>query len=393
MTDESTGQTGQLWGPPSPFSPSPTPHGRRGRLPLAVVTLLMVVAVAIGAAIGHGLWGTSGNVAALRSASSGSGNRSAGSADASSVANAVDPALVDINVTFPYQGAKGAGTGIVLTSNGEILTNNHVIEGATDIQVTDIGNGKTYSASVVGYDQSADIAVLQLSQATGLQTARIGNSASLTNGESVVALGNAGGVGGTPSSASGTITALDQSITASDELNGTQEELAGLIQTNADIQSGDSGGALANGAGQVVGMITAGSASGSFGLMSASQGYAIPIDHVVAIADQIESGRGSAAVHVGPTAFLGVLISTSDQSFGVTGATISSTISGGPAARAGLTAGDTITSINGQAVGTAASLSSLMQQYQPGQSLQVGWTDGAGQSHVTTVQLVGGPAA
>ena len=157
------------------------------------------------------------------------------------IAAKVSPALVDINSIFSYQSAQGAGTGIVLTSNGEILTNNHVIDGATKISVTDIGNGKTYNAAVVGYDSTHDIAVLQLQGASGLKTATLGDSSKAAVGESVVAIGNAGGTGGTPSNAGGSIVALNQSITASDSLDGASEQLSGLIQVNAGIQPGDSG--------------------------------------------------------------------------------------------------------------------------------------------------------
>ena len=175
------------------------------------------------------------------SGGSGSSN-SSGPSDVNAIASKVDPGLVDINTTLGYQQEQAAGTGIVLSSNGVILTNNHVIDGATSISVTDIGNHKTYTASVVGYDRTKDIAVLQLHNASGLQTATLGNSSNASVGENVVGVGNAGGTGGTPSAAGGTVTALNQSITASDDGDGTSEQLSGLIETNADIQPGDSGG-------------------------------------------------------------------------------------------------------------------------------------------------------
>ena len=120
----------------------------------------------------------------------------------------------------------------MLTSNGEILTNNHVIDGATSISVTDIGNGQTYKANVVGYDRTGDVAVIQLVGASGPARRRRSPRASATVGEGVVGVGNAGGAGGTPSSAGGSITALDQSITASDSGGGNSENLTGLIETN-----------------------------------------------------------------------------------------------------------------------------------------------------------------
>jgi S1-C subfamily serine protease len=226
----------------------------------------------------------------------------------------VDPGLVDIDTTLGYQQEEAAGTGIVLTSTGEVVTNNHVIDGATTISVTDVGNGKTYSASVVGYNRTKDIAVLQLHGASGLNTATIGNSSSVSVGEDIVGIGNAGGTGGTPSAAGGTVTALNQSITASDEGDATSEQLTELIETNADIQPGDSGGSLVDTSGDVLGIDTAASAGFSFqssGQSSGNQGYAIPINEAITIAKEIEAGTSSSTVHIGATAFLGVEVAQS----------------------------------------------------------------------------------
>jgi S1-C subfamily serine protease len=337
----------------------------------------------------------------------------------SSIASKVDPALVDINSTFTYQSAAGAGTGIVLTSNGEILTNNHVVDGATKISVTDIGNGKTYAATVVGYDPSEDIAVLQLVDASGLTTATIGNSADVKVGEPVVGIGNAGGAGGTPTSAGGAVTALDKDITAADDLDGTDEQLEGLFAVNADIQAGDSGGALVDTAGQVIGIDVAGSSSSSFpvsGTTSSPQGFAIPINDAISTAKQIEAGRGSSLVHIGGTAFLGLLISSSNTeggpeggSFGgnntyfgnsgntgetsTSGAAVGSVVSGDPAASAGITGGDVITSLAGKTVTSATSLSTILIGYHPGQKVQIAWTSGTGQTQTATITLASGPPA
>ena len=142
------------------------------------------------------------------SSSSGSGSATTGAgapSDVTGIASKVSGALVDINTNLSYESEQAAGTGIVLTSNGEILTNNHVIDGATSISVTDIGNGQTYKANVVGYDRTGDVAVIQLVGASGLQTAKIA-SALPAVGEGVVGVGNAGGTGGTPSAAGGSVT-------------------------------------------------------------------------------------------------------------------------------------------------------------------------------------------
>ncbi len=345
----------------------------------------------------------------------------------SQIASRVDPGLVDVVSTLGDEQATSAGTGIVLTSNGEVLTNNHVIDGATSIKVTDVGNGRTYTAKVVGYDASHDVAVIQLQNASGLTTASLGDSSTAQTGDSVVALGNAGGKGGTPSVAAGTVTALNQSITASDEGSGNSEQLTGLIQTNANIQPGDSGGSLVNSYGQVIGMDTAASSGTQLQSQSgqtAVQAYAIPINEATSIAKQIEAGSTSASAHIGATAFLGVETQPASQGSGSgfggsggsgdsggfggfggfggsqgsqgsssTGVTIAGTLSGSPAANAGLTAGDEITSVGGQSVSSAQNIAQVLVKYHPGDQISIGWVDQSGQSQTTTVTLASGPAA
>jgi S1-C subfamily serine protease len=339
----------------------------------------------------------------------------------SQIASRVDPALVDVVSTDGYQQATSEGTGIVLTSTGEILTNNHVIEGATSVKVTDIGNGKTYNATVVGYDATQDVAVIQLQDASGLTTASLGNSSTVQVGDSVTALGNAEGKGGTPSVATGTVTALNQSITASDELSNVSEQLTGLIETNAPIQPGDSGGPLVNSHGQVIGMDTA--ASSSYQLQgqssTATQAFSIPINQAVSIAQQIENGTTTANIHIGATAFLGLEIGSSSSSgssgngfggfggFGgfpgqngqngqgssTSGATVAGTVSGSPAANAGITGGDTITAVGGQSISSPEDVAHALVQYHPGNSISISWVDQSGQSHTANVTLATGPAA
>jgi S1-C subfamily serine protease len=321
----------------------------------------------------------------------------------SQIASRVDPGLVDIVATDGLEQATSAGTGIVLTSNGEILTNNHVIEGATSLKVTDIGNGRTYTAKVVGYDSTHDVAVIQLQNASGLTVASLGDSSSVKTGDTVVALGNAGGKGGTPSVASGTVTGLDQSITASDELSGVSEQLTGLIETNADIQAGDSGGSLVNSYGQVIAMDTAASSGYSFQSQagqsgtSQEQAYAIPIDSALSIAKQIEAGTTSATVHIGATAFLGVGFSQQTQGgFGSTsgsGATIAEAVSGSPAAKAGLVAGDEITSVGGTSVSATEDVAHALIKYHPGDTIAITYTNASGESQTANVTLATGPAA
>jgi S1-C subfamily serine protease len=427
--------------------PVPEPPRRsRGRHALGL-TATAVVALAVGAGAGIGL---------SQGGSTPTGNATATSKtvlSTSQIASRVDPGLVDVTSTLGYEGATAMGTGIVLTSNGEILTNNHVVNGATSVSVRDIGNNKTYKATVVGYNESHDVAVLQLSGASGLTTATTGNSSAVKVGDNVVGLGNAGGAGGTPSVAPGTVTALNQAITASDEGGGSSEQLSGLIETNADIQPGDSGGPLVNSYGQIIGMDTAASTSGSqtggnggsgggfggfgdgsgsgfggsgsgfgdgsgsgfggsgsgfgdgsgstgsgstgssgSGQDSTTQGYAIPIDTALSIAAQIEAGQSSSTVHIGATAFLGLELASSDQQ-GSSGVALAGTASGTPAATAGLGEGDTVTSLNGQSVSSSSDIQNIMVGLHPGDKVSIGWTDASGQSHTATVTLASGPTA
>ena len=397
---------GPAYGAGYVFASAPPPPPRRNHKRGLIIT--GAVALAAGATAG-GLIGAL-NPAAVSTVTA----TSKTALSTSQIASRVDPGLVDVVSTLGDQQATAAGTGIVLTSNGEILTNNHVIDGATSIKVTDVGNGRTYTAKVVGYDASQDVAVIQLQNASGLTVASLGDSSTVQTGDSVVALGNAGGKGGTPSVATGAVTALNQSITASDEGSGNSEQLTGLIETNANIQPGDSGGSLVNSYGQVIGMDTAASSGTQFQSQSGQtteQAYAIPINEATSIARQIVAGTTSANVHIGATAFLGIESSSSSQGSGsgfggsgfggfggsqgnsATGVTISGTLSGSPAANAGLTAGDTITSVGGQSVSTAQDIAHALVKYHPGDSISITWVDQSGQSQTTTVTLANGPAA
>jgi len=340
--------------------------------------------------------------------SSSTGSPGAGApSNVTSIAAAVDPALVDINVTLGYQSAQAAATGIVLNSSGLVLTNNHVVDGATTISATDVGNGRTYSATVVGYDPSHDVALIQLQGASGLKAAQLGDSTRATVGQAVVAVGNAGGAGGTPSAAGGSLVALDQQITAGDSSSGSSEQLSGMLQTNADIQPGDSGGPLVNTAGQVIGIDTAGASSGdSFSSTQTTQGFAVPVNTALAIVTQIQNHTASSTVHIGATAFLGIEIQPADSQSGfgsgslggqsgtsASGATVAGVLSGSPAAQAGLTTGDVIVSVDGQTVDSPTTLSSLLSSHHPGDKVQIGWTDSSGAQQTGTVQLASGPAA
>ena len=383
--------------PPELAGQSKEERSHRRHVRIEIAAAAMLVAAGLGVLIGYEVSSssssTSGAPKTTPTSTAPSGGRSSSAAgapsNAAALAAATAPGLVDINVTDSYQAVEGAGTGMVLTSNGEVMTNNHVVEGATTISVVDVGNHKTYGATVVGYDPSQDVAVLRLRGATGLHTVKLGDSSTVKVGGGVVVVGNAEGAGGTPSYAGGSVTALDQSITAQDQVSGTSEQLTGLIETNADVIPGDSGGATVDSAGLAIGMTSAASESYQF-QNSTNQGYAIPINEALAVARQIESGRASSTVHIGPTAFLGVLIQS--PYFGVSGAEIAEVVPGSAAAQAGLSAGDVITSVNGQAVTTPGSLTAITAKYHPSDVVSVGWESISGARHTASIMLGSGPA-
>jgi S1-C subfamily serine protease len=398
------------------FGPPPSGHEPRGPRPgralrSAAAVLVVVAAAAAGAGVSRVAWpntqaaeGGGSRPATSPSVGSGAGGSAAGGnngpANAASIGTEVEPAVVDVDVAFSYNNAEGAGTGIVLSPNGLVLTNNHVIDQSTRVTVTDVGNGRTYDATVLGYDSTHDIALLKLAGASGLATAKIA-SAPASVGQTVVAVGNAGGTGGVPTSAGGTITALDQDISATDSLTQSSENLSGLIETNADIQEGDSGGPLVNTRGQVIGVDTAASENFAFA-QTGIEGFSIPIKEALDIARDIEAGKGSATVHVGATAFMGLQLypassplrvpgSAATRPSGAGGLEVYQAVPGTPAARAGIAAGDVLTSLNGTALTSDAQLSHMMVRHHPGDKVRVGWRTPTGRSESATITLAAGP--
>jgi S1-C subfamily serine protease len=302
------------------------------------------------------------------------------------VATRVDPSIVDITSRISYQNATAAGTGMILTSDGEVLTNNHVIDGATSITATSVTTGRQYKVTVLGTDPTEDVALLKLSNASGLDPIAVGDASKVGVGDPVVALGNAGGVGGTPAVASGYVTALDQAITARDSSGRNPQRLTGLIETDAPIRPGDSGGPLADMSARVIGMDSAASVNGFGG--ATDRGYAIPIQHALDIAHQIEAGKGSATVHIGTRGMIGVQVSALSTAGG---ATVESVTSGSPADDAGIRAGDTITAVDGRPVTNADSLGTLIKAHAPGEQVTVSWTSTDGAHHSARMTLVAGP--
>lgn len=311
------------------------------------------------------------------------------SVNATAATAAQEVGVVTIVSTLDYDSSsQAAGTGIILTSGGEILTNNHVVEGSTSIKVTVESTNKTYTAKVVGTDSTDDIAVLQLvdgsgTDVTGLTKATL-DTQKLAVGDAVTSVGNAEGTGNLVAAA-GSVTALDQDIQVANDETGATESLAGLIETDADVVSGDSGGPLIDARGEVTGVVTAASSGGR-----TTTGYAIPITTALTIAKKIIAGEASSTITIGLPAFLGVQLATTQ---GATGVTISGTVAGSAAAGTGLVAGDIITALDGTAIASTDSLSAAIKAHAIGDAAILTYTDGSGASQQVTVTLAEGPAA
>ena len=312
-----------------------------------------------------------------------SGRDGSGSAGAETEATAEQVrGLVRIVSAEAYQQGIGVGTGMVLSARGEVVTNHHVVAGASTIRATVVSTGKTYDARVVGTDTTDDIAVLKLAGAAGLAT--VGPAAQQARvGDAVTAVGDAGGSSASLTAAIGTVAALDQAITTQTSGAAEGEHLTGLIEVDADVVAGDSGGPLLNAAGAVVGMDTAAS-SGSANVT----GYAIPVTKVLRIVHRIDTGQAGGKIHLGASAFLGVELAERTSR-----ATVAGTVAGTPAARAGLRAGDTITAIDGDPTRTATALRHQIAAHAPGDGVTVTWTDPRGMHHTRSVTLTAGPVA
>jgi S1-C subfamily serine protease len=344
----------------------------------------------------------------------------------SAVYSEVEPGVVDVSADLQYLDETAEGTGFVINAaDGLILTNNHVIDDATSVTVTPVATGKTYPATIIGYDLPDDIAVLQVKGATGLRAVSTGDSSNIAIGTEVLALGNEAGQGGLPTAATGVISSVDRSIVASDQSSGLTETLHGMLQTSADIRPGDSGGPLANAAGQVIGIDTA---AGDGGPGMTFAGYAIPINTAMAVALQIATERPGPTIQLGLPAFLGVLLPnskstnpeqeasnnrSSEASDNLSclaqigdsttpspariaptpyGALVDGVVCGTVAESAGLAAGDVITSFGGQPVTSAPMLSTVLGHDRPGTKGLLTWVDTDGDEHSAVVTLGAGPA-
>lgn len=417
--------------PPPPPPPPPPGRGSRRVVTVAVVAALLAggLGAGLGASFGSGSSSspttspsTPTKVPVVPSPGASRQASSGPSESVAAIAKAAIPAIVDINTEVASGASQGqeeaAGTGMIITSSGEILTNNHVVEDATKITVSIQGDSNSYAASVIGVDPTKDVALLQVEgHAAPLPTITLGNSSTAAVGNSVVAIGNAQGLGQEPTTVTGIISALNRSISASDESPAAAtEHLEGLIETDAPIQPGDSGGPLINGRGQVVGMDTAASTGDSGDTL----GYAIPINEARSIVQSMEKGRTTDGIILGESPFLGIFetpdaapsyqLPSGFAGFGLgatggsgstgasgasgttaTGVAISDVAIDGPAQSAGIVGGDTITKIGATATPTIAVLKKAIESDKPGQQVQVTYVDTTGTTHTVSVTLGGIP--
>ena len=338
--------------------------GRTDRRLFAFVLAAMVVAIVVAASTVSGAFG--------------------GSTSTSSPAAGVRTGVVVVNTRL-LRGGVAAGTGMVLTSSGEVLTNNHVIRGATAIRVTVPSTHRTYAATVAGYSVSKDVALLMLKNAHGLSTVSIGRSGSVSVGDHVTAVGNAGGTG-VLTTKTGKVLALRRAITVSDDLGDTNR-LTGLIESSAPLRPGDSGGPLLSGT-KVIGLDAAASRTFVFHGGGVGDAFTIPIETAIGVSNNVSAGEASATVHVGPTAFLGVSIEDAGQA---AGALVRSVSAGSPAERARLGMGDVIVTFAGHRVTSANRLRSLVLAQTPGKVVKVTWIDQYTGSNSASVKLAAGP--
>jgi S1-C subfamily serine protease len=392
------------WGPPA-WPPSAPARGRSRFMQRTLIAGLAIVCVGAGGGTAWAITsatltrtpatatlpsGTSGTGEAPNSTGdngtgTGGATSNSGTASAAAVA-AIDAATVDINAITASHNGEVAGTGMIITSSGLVLTNNHVIDNTENITAQIDGTGTTYKVSVIGYDASDDVALVQLVGASGLATVPIGDSDKVGVGDSLTVIGNALGKGGTPAVVTGVVSQLDQQITASDE-SGDTESLTGMLQVQADIEPGDSGGPEINAAGQVIGMTTAGSTSGNPNQESAATtGFAIPIDKAMQIVAEIRAGSGP-NIHIGNAAELGIEVAQATATQTLPGAYVADVLPGTPAASLGMVADDRIVKINDITIGSSNDLHRAMEGFTSGQTVSITWIDLSGTTHTAPLTL------
>ncbi|MHB1710706.1 MAG: S1C family serine protease [Acidimicrobiales bacterium] len=333
-----------------------------------------------------------------------------GTTNIQSVIAKVLPAVVSINAKTPQPQSQSffgqpqgggtivdQGTGMIITSNGEVVTNNHVISGATTITVTLYGQTKALPATLVDTDPTTDVALLQITGASNLPTVNFGNSNNIQVGDAVVAIGNALGLSaGTPTVTQGIISAEGRSVTAGSPSSNATESLTNMFQTDAAINPGNSGGPLVDSSGQVIAMNTAVAASSSGNAQAQNIGFAIPSNQITGLLPSLRNKSIGPASRTS-SGFLGVAIESltpqlrSAYNFvPAQGAVVTQVEPGSPASVAGLQQGDVITTFNGKAVTGAVELQRMVQRDHPGQSVRIGIYRGQAQMTLTaTLSSIG----
>lgn len=385
----------------------PAPAVRKGRLrrtPSWVVVAIVaaVVGGGAGAAVTQAFSTSSGGP--VVSASQGApGPALAGGASIPSIVKMLLPEVVSIDAKGPGSSGLGGtgptedqGTGMIISTDGEVLTNNHVISGATTITATLYGQTQALPALLVGADPSNDAALLKIeSPPAGLKAVTFGDSRQLQVGDAVIAIGNALGLSaGTPTVTSGIVSALGRTVQAGDASGGSTENLTNLIQTDAAINSGNSGGPLVDSSGDVVAMDTAVAASSANNAPAENIGFAIPSATIEGLLSNLRSG-GTAG---NSKAYLGVEVEDEtaqlQQAYGfvpASGAVVVTVIDGSPAATAGIEQGDVIVSFDGKAVNTAQDLTNDVQAQSTGHVARIGLYRGQ-QKITVSVTLGSAPA-
>ncbi|MDV7989911.1 S1C family serine protease [Rhodococcus sp. IEGM 1374] len=306
----------------------------------------------------------------------------------------VDPTVVTLSASAGFSGV--AGTGFVVAPDGIVLTNFHVVENATDISAVHMGNGLIYDATVLGYDKSRDVAVVQLITAADLPVVELAPDPLPEVGDAVTAVGNASGAG-VLVPAPGAVTALDQQVRTRSSVDGSGNTLERMIRVDADVRAGDSGGPLFDAWGRVVGVNTAGLSDEArngteFTPPQAPEAYAVPISEAVSVLDQVLAGQSGGTVHVGPTPYFGVSVRDVSvfENKPAIGAAVVSVTFDSPAEVLGLSAGDIIVTFDGTEIGSSSDLSEALLGRRPGEPAVVEWVDDAGVTSSGTITLAAG---
>ncbi len=308
------------WPPPPPYQPAaaaPEPARKRTRGPMGLLAAVAIVAAAVGGGTAYAFQELAGKDTVATAGSTTTVVPSSKKGDVAAIAAAVSPSVVEINATL--QNGSSTGSGVIITSNGEIVTNNHVVSGATSVKVR-TSDGRSYTAEVVGTDSSKDLALIKLKGASGLKAAALGDSGGVQVGDTVVAIGSPEGLTGTVTS--GIVSALNRDVTVSTDENqgqgrddegqwpfefggrefngdtGSSTTTYKAIQTDASLNPGNSGGALIDASGHVIGInsamySSASQASSSSDAGSVGLGFAIPVDTVKSDLAKLRAGSDS----------------------------------------------------------------------------------------------------